>query len=139
MTTSSWPLPSTFGHEWSSETRARMTGAFVAHRVQAPLDHPVLVALGGAGLTPVFASIEPGSCYIAAVALSHGVVRSMRLRARVAENESSEERSPQDGAGLVAFCARDRQTAEIDVDARGTSVAWTLALFRVVGAASEVE
>ena len=79
----SWPLPSSFGREWSSETRARMTGAFVAHHVSSPLDHPVLVTLGGAGSTRVFATVEPGACYVAAVALSHGTVRSMRLRARV--------------------------------------------------------
>ncbi len=135
----SWTLPTSFGREWSFETRARMTGAFVAHRVPAPIERPVLVALGGAGLTSMFAQIEPGACYVASVALSHGVVRSMRLRARVGENESSEERAPQDGASLVAFCARDRAIADIDVDTRGTSIAWTLALFRVVAAAWEVQ
>lgn len=130
-----WPLPASFGQEWSSETRARMTSAFVAHRVAPPADKPVFVALGGGNFTPVFAQLEPGACYIAAVALSHGVVRSMRLRARVGENEASEERPPQDAAGLVSFCARDRDAAEIDVDVHGTSVAWTLALFRVVSGA----
>ncbi len=135
----SWTLPTSFGREWSSETRARMTSAFVSHRVPSPAAGPVLVALGGAGQTSTFAQIEPGACYVASVALSHGVVRSMRIRARVGENESSEERPPQDGASLVAFCARDRDTAEIDVDARGTSVSWTLALFRVVAAAWDVE
>ncbi len=133
-----WPLPASFGLDWNADTRARMLGAFVAHRMPAPIDKPTFVALGGGGLTSVFAEIEPGSCYVAATGLSHGVVRAMRLRAAVGLNEASEERPPQEGAGLVAFCARDREVAQFEVDARGTSVAWTLALFRVASGAWEM-
>lgn len=125
-----WPLPRALPAAWSAETKAHVAGAFVANRAPSPLEEPAMVWLGGAGATTLSAALEPGACYFAVVGLSHGTARGLRLRAMVGELLTSEERAAQEGGALVTFCARDRDQATLEVDARGTSIAWTLALFR---------
>jgi hypothetical protein len=82
--------------------------------------------------------MEPGGCYLAVAAVAQGQVKGIGLRALVGAFESTDDRSATEGACAVAFCARDRSTASLEVDARGTSTSWGLAVFRVASGIWEV-
>jgi hypothetical protein len=55
------------------------------------------------------------------------------LRAAVGASEYADERGTPDGAALVAFCTHDRDGVRLTVDARGSALAWGLALYRTNG------
>ncbi len=126
-----WPIPEHIPRAWGPDARARMTHVMLARHVAAPRKDAVLLASGGAQVTPVPIAIEPGGCYLAVVAVVQGQPKGIGLRARVGAREMSDDRGSADSAGAVAFCAIDRRRALIEVDARGTGMAWGLAVFRV--------
>ncbi len=126
----SWPTVSVLPREWSAVTRARALSVLKAHRVSI-VESPSLVLIGGGGVTPLSVEVEPGACYLALAVVSQGQSRGLRLAARVGAMQWSEERAPEDAAALVSFCTREQRSAQLDVDARGSSLAWTFALVRV--------
>jgi hypothetical protein len=82
-------------------------------------------------LTPVPLDVEAGACYMAVAAITHGHARGIGIRALVGSRDSSDERGVNDESGAVAFCANDREHARIDIDARGTAIAWAMAVYRI--------
>ena len=75
--------------------------------------------------------VEPGGCYLAVAAVTHGRARGLGLRAVTGGREASDERGVNDESGAVAFCVRDRAHARVEVEARGTALSWGLAVFRI--------
>jgi hypothetical protein len=63
--------------------------------------------------------------------VTHGHARGLGVRAVLDAREFRDERTADDDAGVVAFCAHDAHRARLEVEARGASLAWGLALFRV--------
>jgi hypothetical protein len=127
----SWPLPHHLPDTWGADARARMAHALLARHVAAPRGAAVYQVAGGSGTTSMAMPMEPGGCYLAVAAVAQGQVKGIGLRALVGAFESTDDRSATEGASAVAFCARDRETASLEVDARGTSTAWGLAVFRI--------
>jgi hypothetical protein len=66
-------------------------------------------------------------------AVTHGHAHGLGLRVAIGARDARDERTSDDDAGVVAFCAKDQDHARLEVDARGTSLAWGLALFRLQG------
>ncbi len=128
-----WPIPGKLPQTWGKETRARMAAAVLAHHLPSPPSEAVALAQGPSGLTPVPVAVEPGSCYIAVAALEHGHSRGLGLRAVVGAKSTYDDRGTNDNSGLVSFCARDRDHALLEVEARGVGVAWALTVFRLEG------
>lgn len=125
-----WPLPASLPSTWGPVARARMAHALTARHALAPPEPAVEVAQGVAGNTPIPLSLLPGSCYVAIVVMARGVSRGIGLRAVLGGREIADDRGPTDVAGLVTFCANEHAKARVDVEARGTGVAWGLAVFR---------
>jgi hypothetical protein len=115
-----------------------MAHALLARHIAAPHAAPVYEVAGGSGTTPMSFPTEPGGCYLAVVAVATGQLKGIGLRALVGAFESTDDRSATEGASAVAFCARDRASASLEVDARGTSTSWGLAVFRVASGIWEV-
>ena len=128
-----WPAVAALPREWSAVTRARASAVLHFHHI-SQVDPPALVVVGGGGATPVPVALEPGACYAALVVVSQGASRGLRLFARLGASQWSEERPADEGAALVSFCAAHHGSAQLDVEARGSSLAWTLALLRVTTA-----
>jgi hypothetical protein len=122
---------------WPAEARARMARALRARHAREPREDAVALYQGPAGLTPVSIDVEPGACYLAVAAVTHGHARGLGLRAIVGARDYADERSSDDDAGAVAFCVPDRLRARLEIDARGLTLAWGLALFRVQSGAWE--
>ena len=130
-----WPIPAHLPTLWGAEPRARMARALLTRKVTSPPEEPVALYGGLAGATPVPVAIEPGACYLAVAAITNGHARGLGLRVGVGAREGRDERASDDGAALVSFCARDRNRARVEVEARGASITWGLALFRLEGGA----
>jgi hypothetical protein len=90
----------------------------------------VFLAQGAAGTTAVPVAIAPGGCYLA-VAATSGSPRGFSLRALVGAREASDERGSAEIGAAVGFCAEDASLARIEIEARGATVSWALAVFRV--------
>jgi hypothetical protein len=133
-----WPIPERVPSTWGPDARARMAHVMLARHVAPPRGDAVMQAMGGAQVTPVPIAIEPGACYLAVVAVVQGQSKGIGLRAMVGARETTDDRGTADSAGAVAFCAGDRRRALLEVDARGTGMAWGLALFRVQSGAWEM-
>jgi hypothetical protein len=134
ITRASWPIPSSVPSIWGSAATRRMAAALHARHVN-PVKAPVALYEGVVGATAVVADVEPGGCYVAVVAAARGTPHGVALRALVGASEHADERGTGDGAALTSFCAGDRSRARISVDARGSSLAWGLALYHVTSAA----
>ncbi len=132
----SWPLPPTLPEPWGADAKRRMAGAMRAHHF-TPAEQPVALYEGVAGSTPIATEVEQGACYVAVVAATRGLPRGFVLRAAVGASEHADERGTADGAALVSFCAGDHDHVRLTVDARGSALAWGVALYRTNGAAWE--
>lgn len=131
LTHAVWAIPEHLPRTWGREPRARMAAALRARHALSPTEDPIAIVQGPAGVTPVPLEVEPGACYLAVAAIAHGSPRGLGLRAVAGGQVASDERGLNDDSGVVAFCARGERSANIFVDARGTSLSWVLALFRV--------
>jgi hypothetical protein len=132
-----WPIPPHVPSLWGPEPRARMAHALLARRAAPPPQDAVGLYGGLAGSTALPVALEPGACYLAVAAVTNGHARGLGLRASVGAQQAHDERNGDDDAGVVAFCARDHDLARLDVEARGASITWGLAIYRIEGRAWE--
>jgi hypothetical protein len=132
-----WPIPPHVPSLWGPDSRARMAHALLARKAASPPEEAVALYGGLAGSTAVPVAVEPGACYLAVAAVTNGHARGLGLRASVGARQAHDERTGDDDAGVVAFCARDQDLARLEVDARGASITWGLALYRIEGRAWE--
>jgi hypothetical protein len=103
----------------------------VRHVVSLPRD-PSVVAQGGSGVTAIPLSIEPGACYLAVATLVRESARAIGLRVHVGAMTSADDRGVDEDGAAVAFCARDRESALAEVEARGSPMlGWGFALYRL--------
>ena len=135
----SWPIPDAIPRSWGPQVRARMTGALLARGVSRATEAPIVLSQGGQGLTGITVDVEPGACYVAIVAGIRGRLRQLSLRASVGALDSTDERGAAEEAAAVAFCARDRHVARLEVEARGAAPWWALSLHRLQSAVWEAK
>ncbi|HEX7665605.1 MAG TPA: hypothetical protein VF407_13860 [Polyangiaceae bacterium] len=131
LTRVEWPIPDRLPRVWGREVRARMAAALLLRHAPVLADDPVLVVQGPAGVTAVPMKVVPGACYLAVAGIAHGTPRGLGLSAISGEESTADDRGLNDDSGTIAFCARESDRARISVDARGVSLAWVLAVYRV--------
>jgi hypothetical protein len=135
MTRAVWAIPEHLPRVFGHEPRARMAAALHARHAPPLTDDPIRLIQGPAGITPVALQVEPGACYLAVAAIAHGTPRGLGLRAMAGGQIASDERGLNDDSGAVAFCAKGNRDAQVVVDARGASLSWLLAVYRVANGA----
>jgi hypothetical protein len=126
-----WPIPANLPWVFGPEARGKMAKAMLARHVAPPRAPPIALARGVSGTTAVPVELEPGACYLAVAAVTHGHARGLGLRAIVGARAASDERGVNDEAGAIVLCAREQRRARLEVEARGTALSWGLALFRI--------
>jgi hypothetical protein len=131
VTRASWALPEKLPELWGPQPRAKMSRALLARHMRPPQNDPVALLQGGSGLTTTTISVEPGACYVALAAVTHGHSRGIGLRANVGAKQSVDERGPSDDGAAVAFCVGAHDRAALEIEARASSVSWGLALYAV--------
>lgn len=130
LVTARWNLPRGLPADWTPASRARIAEAVRRHHLRDLGGSPVYSSLGVAGVTVLPLEVEPGACYLAALAAIRGQPGGLALAAQ-AGNRRSEDNPGPDGTGTaVAFCAGDEQRAVIDVEARGVGLVWLLGVWQ---------
>jgi hypothetical protein len=130
-----WPIPPHVPSSWGPEPRARIAHALLGRKAMAPTEEPVALYGGLAGATPIPLPVEAGACYLAVTTVTNGHARGLGLRAAIGAHEVHDERTREDDAAIVAFCATDEPVARLEVEARGASITWGLAVYRMEGRA----
>jgi hypothetical protein len=133
ITRASWAMPAGLPTVWGPESSRRFAGALRMRHV-TPAHTPVALYEGVVGSTSFVASVEPGACYVAVVAATRGTPHGLVLRALVGGTEHGDERGTGDGAALTAFCTGEHERVRLTVEARGSALAWGVALFHMTSA-----
>jgi hypothetical protein len=124
-----WPIPAAIPSRWGARARAGFAAAVRKRRAPVAGGKLVLESLGVQGATLVPLPVEPGRCYLAAVATVRGEPRAMRLSARIGERASRDEVVDRPEGVTAAFCSEEEGSAELEVEVRGTSPWWVLSVW----------
>ena len=126
-------IPAAVPNHWGARTRAGFAFALLRRHAPAPPSPPIVESLGIVGQTSIPIAIEPGRCYLAAIAVARGEPRGLRLSATLGDRYIKDEVLDKPEGTAVAFCSESEESVQMDVEARGTSVWWTFALFALGG------
>jgi hypothetical protein len=129
----SWPIPSAIPVHWGARPRAGFAMALRRRHAPEPSSPPVAESLGSAGGTMIPVAVEPGRCYLAAVAIARGEPRGLRITAAVGDHYARDEVGERGDGTALAFCAESEDAARIEVEARGEGIWWTFALWPLGG------
>jgi hypothetical protein len=126
-----YPLPKGAPTIWGARARAALSGALWRRKLPPIDDPPIEQRLGVAGLTSMPIPIEPGSCYVAAVGTIRGDPRSVTLTAKVDTRIAFDSNAGLVDGSAVAFCSGGSDRARIEMEVRGSAVAWVLDVWRL--------
>ncbi len=76
-------------------------------------------------------SVEPGSCYVAAVGTIRGDPRSVTLTAKIDTRTAFDSNAGLVDGSAVAFCSGGSDRARIETEVRGSAIAWVLEGWRL--------
>lgn len=129
-----WPLPKGLPEAAPTRAKAGMARALTTRRVPDPGGPPIATLLGSSGATYAHLELEPGGCYVAAVAVAQGEARSLGLSVRGPGFVAGDDALHGAEGASAAFCAPHPGRAQVTVEARGSGFGWMLALWRVASA-----
>jgi hypothetical protein len=126
-----WPLPAELDASFGASVAGAMAHALRERRLHA-LGPPAFQALGLQGITGLTLGVEPGACYVAAVALAAGDAERLRLGVAAGAAAYYDDAPDPPYAAAVTFCAGPHdESAQLAVDLRADSAAWLAAWWRV--------
>jgi hypothetical protein len=127
----SWPLPRAAALTTDPDGRGALAWALFRRRVPEVTDPPLLVARGGPGATQLPVPLEPGACYLVAMALVRGDAGAARLSAAVGRRIVRDQTTSAPQGGAVTFCAGAERDALLTVELRSGFGWWLLGLWQV--------
>jgi hypothetical protein len=101
----------------------------IKRHAPAPAEDALFESVGVQGVTQVPIAVEPGRCYLAAVALIRGDARAIRMSATLGDRTPHDEALERPEGAAIAFCAGTERSAVIDVDVRGNAPWWALSVW----------
>lgn len=119
-------IPSGFG----AQAETALAALFHDREASMPSARPIVEVLGAQGANDVTVPVEPGRCYVAALALVRGAGRGLRLSAGDTARPSLVEAQRGARAASVQFCAVGA-SAPIHMDVPGAAMTWLLTLWLV--------
>ncbi|HEX3774103.1 MAG TPA: hypothetical protein VHV51_06530 [Polyangiaceae bacterium] len=128
LTHARWDLPAGVPTDLGPEARARLAGlARAAHF--SPRHSPLYQSIGVQGTTELPFEIEPNACYTVLLGPLRGEVQSLSLSALAHASGQAARGAADTNGSAVSFCARGARVATLEVDGRGTNLAWFLAVW----------
>lgn len=122
------PLPGGLPDYWGALAQGRMAEALASHQLRSLGGAPVYDSLGVVGVTALPVRVEPGACYVAAVAALRGDDEGLALAASTGADDYQNQSA---GTGTaVAFCVKSSRTALLEIEARGQGLVWLAALWQ---------
>lgn len=122
-------LPRGIPEDWGPAARARISRALIARRAPAPASPPIYSSLGVAGLTLLPVEVEPGQCYLAALALIDGSAKLVALSAATGTVRSAAHTDEPNGAAILTFCAGSSGRATLETEVHGASLVSALGVW----------
>ncbi len=128
LTHTRWDLPAGIPSNIAPEGRGKLARlAQLSHF--HPKSSPLYQGIGIQGTTELPFEVEPDACYTALLVPLHGEAQSLSLSV-IARATGQAPRGAQDSNGsAVSFCARGASRAMFEVDSRGVSLSWLLAVW----------
>lgn len=125
-----WAMPARVPVRWGPRARAAFAATLHKRRAPDPALAPIFEALGvGGSATSIPLEIEPGRCYLAALAMVRGEARSIRLAATLGDRVARDDAVDRPESASASFCAGEEIHARFDVEVRASSAFWVLALW----------
>jgi hypothetical protein len=109
---------------------AKMAEAVWQSHNRALGDSLIHESLGVAGVTAVPLEVEPGACYLAAVAPIRGDSSGLAMATVLGARHGQNHGGPEGGGTSLAFCSQSEQNALVEVEARGVGLVWLLAIWQ---------
>ncbi len=128
-----WPHPKGLPKGWGPRVRAGLAWALHRRRAPAVRDAPILQRLGGPGLTVVPIRLEPGACYLAALAPVNPPVKAVRLGARIGLRFIYDDATESPFSAAVSFCSESSRHGQLQVNFGSRSAWWVLAVWHLGG------
>jgi hypothetical protein len=126
LTHARWDLPAGLPMAWGPEARAKLAKlARIWHF--AAQTAPIYQSLGVQGTTLLPFEVEPDTCYTVLLAPLRGEVQNLSLSVLARAPGQPPHGSADVTGSAVSFCAHGATVASLEVDGRGTSLAWLLA------------
>jgi hypothetical protein len=123
-------LPASVPERWGIGA-ARVARTLLERRIPAPSGSPTFESLGVSGLTVLPVELEPGRCYLAAVAALEGDIKVLALSAASDGPVSLGHVDETDSAAVVTFCAGRTLRGTLEIEAQGSSPIWIAGLWPV--------
>jgi hypothetical protein len=124
-----WPVPARVPARWGPRARGGFAGALFRRHAPDPAEPAIFESLGVQGATAIPVEIQPGRCYLAALAVIRGEARSIRLSALVGDRVSRDDLNDRAEGAAISFCAEDAAVVRLDADVRGNSTWWSLVVW----------
>jgi hypothetical protein len=125
-----WDLPRGLGQNWDPEMTARMAEAVWSSHKRALGESLIHESLGVAGVTAVPFEVEPGACYLAAVAPIRGESSGIAMAVVLGPQHGQNHGGPEGAGTSLAFCSRSEQRALVEVEARGVGLVWLMGVWQ---------
>jgi hypothetical protein len=129
LTHARWDLPAGIPARLGPEARAKLAGLAKSAHFPAR-EEPIYQSLGVQGTTQLALEIEPDACYTVLLAPLRGEVQSLSLSARARAPGEAARGSSDTAGSALAFCAHGASVATLEIDGRGTTLAWVLAAWQ---------
>lgn len=126
-----YPLPRGVPTTWGARARGALAAALWRRKLPPLDDAPIDEHLGVAGTTSIPISIEPATCYVAAIGTIRGDPRSVTLTAKVDTRTAFDSNAGLVDGSAVAFCSGGSDKARLETEVRGSAVAWVLDVWRL--------
>lgn len=129
LVSSSQPLPPGLPRDWDGLSRAHMAALLLRHGAR-PNGSPVDQSLGVQGPTAMPVELEPGSCYLAALAGLRVPPSPLALAADLGAETVQSRAPPESGGTVLSFCVRRDPTVLFEVSSSSSGSVWRFALWR---------
>jgi hypothetical protein len=136
-----WELPAAVPASWGPEARGRLSDALREYDLDQLTGRPVYASLGVQGVTQLPLEVEPGTCYVAAVGVVQGRAQGLSIAVQAGSQQAQNYANTDTGSTAVAFCSTDADRALVEIEGRGSVLAWVLAVWQAarvpIGAVNE--
>ena len=102
-----FPIPKGVPTIWGARARAGLAAALWRRKAPPVEVEPLEQKLGAVGVTRFTIAVLPGTCYLAAVALTRGESRAVSLAARTDVRTSFDAGAGLADSAAVAFCSAE--------------------------------
>jgi hypothetical protein len=127
-----WRFPAPIEGRWGDEARAGIAWALHRRRAPAIASAPIETIIGTSSATLVPIRVEPNACYLAAATVTRGDAIGGRLSASIDGDTRYDDMNELPRAAALSFCTGPTdEVVRVEVDVRGRSIWWLMALWRL--------